>query len=184
MNYRIIASCGSILLLAGCAVPSNQAQRGFSGTTPIVRNDSPYPDFRDEMIQIGTEYDADLSFNEPSRVSTDVANCYKDKGTYAFLGNYRVQAIRYCLALDYVAYKDNQAATHNYRTPGNPYFDKETTIQRWEHWGPEAGFTDADSMFKYMRGTYAFVKPTQMNITNSFRGKRILLPSGGNPSAS
>jgi len=168
----------------GLLRPLSNSVQHAGGTTPIVRNDNPYPDYKDEMIQIGTEYDADLSFNDLSRVSTDVANCYKEKENHAFLGNYRVQQIRYCLALDYVAYKDNQAATHNYRTPGNPYFDKETTIQRWDHWGPEAEFTDAESMFKYMRGTYAFVKPTQVNITNSLRGKRILPPSGGNPSAS
>ena len=93
----------------------------FSGTTPIVLNQNPYPDYKAEMNLIGVEYDADLSFNDPSRVSSDVASCYKIKGTRAFLGNYRVQQIRYCLALDYVAYKDNQIVTHNYRTPGNPY---------------------------------------------------------------
>ncbi len=180
MNRRIGASCGAVLLLAGCTVPSSQGQRGFSGTTPLVINDNPYPDYKDEMNQIGIEYDADLSFNDPNRVSDDVANCYKEKGSHAFLGNYRVQQIRYCLALDYAAFKDNQIATHNYRTSGNPYFDKEATLQRWDHWGPEAGFTNAESLFQYMRGTYAFVKPTQMNITNSLRGKRIVLPSGGN----
>ena len=107
-----------------------------------------------------------------------MANCYKLKGNNAIGGNYRAQQVRWCLALDYAAYKDSQIATHNYRTSGNPYFGKETTLQRWEGWGPIAGFTDADSMFQYMRGTYAFVKPTQVNATNALKGPRFIAPPG------
>ena len=178
MNHRTIASYSAILLLAGCTVPKAPGQQGYSGTTPVVANDNPYPNYRYEMNEIGGEYAADLAWNQPQHVSDDVANCYKIKGSGAIGGNSGAQSTRWCLALDYVAFKDNQVATHNYRTPGNPYFSKETTLQRWETYGPKAGFTDAESMFQYMRGTYAFVKPTQVNITNSLRPGRMLPTPG------
>jgi hypothetical protein len=69
--------------------------------------------------------------------------------------------------MDYAAYKDNQIATHNYRTPGIPYFSMDAAQQRWATYGPQAGFTSADEMFQYMRGTYAFIHPTQVAVTRS-----------------
>ncbi len=178
MRHRVVWPFAAVLLMAGCAVSSVPGRSGFGGTTPVVVNDNPNTSYRQEMTLIAAQYEADLSWNDPRHVSEDVANCYKNKGSRAILGNFRTQSIRWCLALDYVAYKDNQAATHDYRTPGNPYFSREAAKRRWAMWGPEAGFTDAESMFQYMRGTYSFVKPTQVNITNAMRPRR-LLPAPG-----
>ena len=84
-------------------------------------------------------------------------------------GIYDIQSTRYCLALDYLAYKDNQRAIHNYKLAGDPYVSQEAAIKRRVIYGPRAGFADPDSMFSYLRGTYAFTKPTQLNTTNSIR---------------
>ena len=161
---RWFASLGMVLLLAACAAPSMPGQVDTAFTHRPVSND-PGPDYRTVMTDIGVDYAAALSWHDPQRVISPIELCYKDSGTFGGIGGQNYT--RRCLAMDYAAYKDNQIATHNYRTPGIPYFSEDTAAQRWTIYGPQAGFTTADAMFQYMRGTYAFIHPTQVNVTNS-----------------
>jgi hypothetical protein len=177
MSGRLIAPFGVVLLLMGCAVPSSPGQVGYSGTTPLVVND-PGPDYRYVMTEIGGRYAADLSWHDPQHVTDDVEKCYKIEANGSIQGIFGEQSTRRCPALDYVAYKDNQIATHNYQTPGNPYFSEAAAAQRWTFYGPRAGFKDAESMFQYMRGTYAFVKPTQVYVTNARKPPPLVPPPG------
>ena len=169
MRLHLAASAGALLVLAGCTMPSTPGQSGDSGTHPVIVNSNPMTNYRAEMTDIGNEYSADLSWHDPRRVSSDVKACYLGSGNGSIQGVYGIQSTRYCLALDYLAYKDNQKATHNYKLAGNPYFSQEAAEKRWVIYGPRAGFDDPDSMFNYLRGTYAFTKPAQLNTTNSIR---------------
>jgi hypothetical protein len=169
MRTCLAASAGVLLVLAGCTMPSTPGQPGYGGTHPVISNSDPTPNYRATMTDIGNEYAADLSWHDPSRVSSDVQSCYMTTGNGSIQGIYGIQNTRMCLALDYLAYKDNQVATHNYKLAGNPYFSQEAAGKRWEIYGPRAGFNDPDAMFSYMRGTYAFTKPAQLNTTNSIR---------------
>jgi hypothetical protein len=117
------------------------------------------------MTDIGVDYAAELSWHDPQRVIAPIEQCYKNSG--AFQGILGQNNTRRCLAMDYAAYKDNQIATHNYRMPGVSYSSEDSAAQRWAIYGPQAGFTTADAMFQYMRGTYAFIHPTQVNATNA-----------------
>jgi hypothetical protein len=160
---RWLVPLGLILLVGGCAVPpSGQANTAL--THPVVSND-PGPDYRTVMTNIGIDYAAELSWHDPQRVISAIQGCYRDSG--AFVGLKGESDTRRCLAMDYAAYKDNQIATHNYRTPGIPYFNEDAAAQRWATYGRQAGFTTADAMFEYMRGTYAFIHPTQVAVTRS-----------------
>jgi len=178
MRTCLAASAGALLALAGCTVPSTLGQSGYSGTHPVISNSDPTPNYRVAMTDVGNQYAADLSWHDPRRVNDDVDNCYKTRGNGSIQGIYGIQNTRWCLALDYVAYKDNQRATHNYKLAGNPYFSREAAEQRWTVYGPRAGFTDPEAMFSYMRGTYAFVKPAQMNTTDA-RQPMARLPGPG-----
>jgi hypothetical protein len=164
MMRRWFAPLGFVLLVGGCAVPPSPGQADTALTHPVISND-PGPDYRTVMTNIGIDYAAELSWHDPQRVITAVDYCYKDSG--AFQGIKGQNDTRRCLAMDYAAYKDNQIATHDYRTPGIPYFSEDAAAQRWAIYGPQAGFTTADAMFQYMRGTYAFIHPTQVDVTKS-----------------
>jgi hypothetical protein len=132
------------------------------------------------MNNIGIDHAAELSWHDPQRVITAVEGCDKIEGNGSIQGIYGENSTRRCLAMDYAAYKDNQIATHNYRTPGIGYFSEDAAARRWTIYGPRAGFTTADAMFEYMRGTYAFVKPAQLNATRAREGwGSPLVPSGG-----
>jgi hypothetical protein len=163
MKGRWIALTG-VLLLAGCTVPPSLGPSDSALTHPVISNDSG-PDYRSVMTQIGIDYAAELSWNDPQRVITAIEGCYRDSG--AFQGIEGQNDTRRCLAMDFAAYKDNQVATHNYRTPGILYFSEDAAAQRWTIYAPQAGFASAEAMFEYMRGTYAFVHPTQVDITRS-----------------
>ena len=169
MRTCLAASVGALLAVAGCAVSSTPGQSDYSGTHPLIVNLDPTPNYRAEMTDIGNQYAADLTWHDPGHVSNDVEGCYKVRGSGAIQGIYGIQSTRWCLALDYLAYKDNQIATHNYKLAGNPYFSQEAAEKRWVIYGSRAGFDDPDAMFSYLRGTYAFTKPAQLNTTNSIR---------------
>lgn len=178
MTIKLPASVGVLLLLAGCSVPSASGQPGYSGTHPIMVNSVSGLNYKTQMNEIGGDYAAALSWNSPERLNYQVESCYAGQGNGAIGGLYGYEGTRRCLALDYAAYKDNQIATHHYKLPGNPYFSREAAEKRWIIYGPRAGFTDAESMFSYLRGTYAFVKPAQLNVTNSMRPISVIPPKG------
>ena len=178
MTLRSSASIGILLLFAGCSLPSATGQTANGGVRPLVGNVGSGLDFKTQMNEVAGEYAGALAWNTPERVNYAVESCYSGRGNGAFIGRFGYEAARQCLALDYAAYKDNQIATHHYRLPGNPYFSREAAAQRWGVYGPRAGFDNSDSMMQYMRGSYAFVKPDQLNITNSRRGISVI-PSKG-----
>ena len=164
MTRKVLMGIGLGLFLTGCTVPPSPGQADSALTNPIISN-NPGPDYRTVMTNIGIDYAAELSWHDPQRVISAIDLCYKD--SVAFPGIKGQSDTRRCLAMDYAAYKDNQIATHNYRTPGIPYFSEDAAARRWAIYGPQAGFTTADAMFQFMRGTYAFVHPAQVNVTRS-----------------
>ena len=178
MTLRSFASIGILLLLAGCSLPPASGQTNDGGVRPLVDNVGSGLDFKTQMNEVANDYAGALSWNAPEHVNYAVESCYSGRGNGAFIGRFGYEGARQCLALDYAAYKDNQIATHHYRLPGNPYFSREAAAQRWGIYGPRAGFDNADSMMQYMRGSYAFVKPDQLNITNSRRGISVIPPKG------
>jgi hypothetical protein len=173
MIGRWFAPLGVVLLVGGCAVPPSPEQADTALTHAVVSND-PGPDYRTVMTNIGVNYAAELSWHDPQRVISAVELCYRN--SVAFQGIKGQNDTRRCLAMDYAAYKDNQIATHNYRTLGIPYFSEDAAAQRWAIYGPQAGFTTADAMFQYMRGAYAFIHPTQVSVTNSRTPATVRIP--------
>jgi hypothetical protein len=182
MTGRSFASFGVMLLLAGCAVPSSPNQVGYGGNSGVISNGFGV-DYRDVMNNIGIDYAAELSWHDPQRVITAVEGCYKSGGNGSTQGIDVDNWTRRCLAMDYAAYKDNQIATHNYRTPGIAYFSEDGAALRWTIYGPRAGFTTAEAMSEYIRGTYAFVKPAQLNATWAREGwgGPLVPPAGTRP---
>lgn len=178
MTPKSSASIGILLLLAGCSVPSAPGQTPNGGMHPFVNNSGSGLDFKTQMNEVAAEYAGALSWNSPEHVNSAVERCYYGRANGSIIGGSAYEGVRQCLALDYAAYKDNQIATHHYKLPGNPYFSREAAAQRWTIYGPRAGFDDADSMMQYMRGSYAFVKPDQLNITNMRRPISVIPPKG------
>ena len=170
MRSGHVVPLGAALLLAACTVPSGSpgpGQASYVGTRGVYSNINPYPDYRYEMHLIADKYASALTWHDRKHIDDDVRNCYEDNGNGAFRGPYALYSIRYCYALDYLAYKDNQVATHHYRLSGNPYFSMDAAARRWETYNRIAQFSTPDAMFEWMRGTYSFTKPMQVSITRS-----------------
>jgi hypothetical protein len=159
MSYRPTAIIAVLLTLTGCAMPTTPGQQTVSGS-PTTPEFNIQPDYKYWMNTIGGRYESDIVPPQPGRLEADITNCYKMALGYP---QYEVQYLRTCLILDYTGYKDNQIATHNYRTAGNPFFSLDAAETRWKRYGPLARFSSPDAMFQFLRGSYAFVKPDAIN---------------------
>ena len=164
--------------LAGCTLPQ-------SGTQPATSTvyDFQGADFKTLMYSAADAYANAMAFGDTTHVNNAISGCYQQYNQGAqyqnVLGAGNVQGqLRRCLEIDYLAYKDNQALT-NRGLPGNPYVSSESLDARWGHYGPLAGFQDANSMFEYARAGYAIAKPAEMGALRNRRG--IQMPALHNP---
>lgn len=170
----VIATTG----LAGCTLPR-------SGTQPATSTayDFQGADFRTLMYGAADAYASAVASGDTTHVDTAISSCYQQYNQSAqyqnVLGAGNVEGqLRRCVEIDYLAYKDNQALT-NRGLPGNPYVSADALNARWSHYGPLAGFQDANSMFDYARAGYAIAKPTEMDALRNRRG--IQMPALHNP---
>ena len=170
-----------VLGLSGCAMPPPGGSQApaQSAAASVPPDDGVAPDFKAEMREVGYKYYGMVTQGE-AFTNGQLAECYQAQQTdpNVFLTNINLyrNALRQCLVLDYMAFKDNQRATHDYQTPGNPYEDKEVALQRWEHWWTRLGFTTTDAMFHYMRLGEGWAKPYELSLLN--QNHSVPLPHG------
>ena len=167
MRLNCLLPFGAAMLPAGCTLPSQSpgsGQVGYVAPHGVYMAGNPYENFKSEMSEVGIRIGTDLSSNNPHKTTDDIRNCYEEDSTDRITGPYALNSIRYCYALDYLAYKDNQRATHNYKRPGNPFFSMDAAEHRWVTYNRIAQFPTADAMFKWMRGSYSFSKPWETYV--------------------
>lgn len=181
MSHRVTASIGVLLLLSACAVPNAGGQQ--AARTPALGPQDAYsqPVFRQDMYTAGVDYGSAATFNDPSHVTATVKQCYDGVRTPEFSTYQRF--LRRCMVMDYLAYKDDLAATHNGQLPGNPFFEGDVVVRRWAADSPRAGFSTPNEMFRFMRAGYGYAKPSEMAALK-IHNQQIFVPpqSGRGPS--
>lgn len=173
----MICLLGGALSLGACANPGTGPTGVPTAGQPVANapDDSMNPRFEAMLSQLGGDY-AVMVMQGPAFTNHEIQKCYayetqfRQQGTdpdLVLLTAYR-NAVRRCLVFDYLAYKDNQDATHNYSLPGgNPYVSMDATQDRWSNWLPDAGFSSPDAMLTFLRTSYSISKPYEMQVLNS-----------------
>ena len=177
MICRATASIGALLLLSACTVPGAGGQQAAS--TQALVSQEPYSQlvFQQDMYTAGAEYGSAMTHPAPNRAAVTVKQCYDSVGTLQFSTYQR--HLRRCMVMDYVAYKDDQAATHNGQVPGNPFFERESVLRRWTADSPRAGFSTPDEMFQFMRTGYAYLKPMELQVLKTHNQQIFVQPQLG-----
>lgn len=185
MRLRTISVTCMLLSVAACAMPP----AGSSGTSQSAEaavyppDDGVAPDFKDRMRDVGYQYYG-MATQGAAFTNNQLQQCYAgqtDKvdnfAREGLLNLYR-NSLRRCLVLDYLAFKDNQNATHKYAVAGNPYLSMEATEGRWGHWFPLAGFSGPEAGFRYMRLGYGYSKPYEIQLLQQNRPLTLGPPRG------
>ena len=179
MSHRVTASIGALLLLSACAVPNAGGQQVAGTGTPGLGPQDAFsqPVFREDMATAGVDLGSAESFNDPNRVTAAVEQCY-DGVKFPEFSTYQ-RFLRRCMVMDYVASRDDLAATHNGQIPGNPFFEGDVVVRRWAADSPRAGFSSPDEMFQFMRAGYSYAKPNELAALRTHNQQIFVAPQPG-----
>ena len=83
------------------------------------------------------------------------------------------------MVMDYVAYKDDQAATRNGQIPGNPFLQRDVVLRRWAADSSKAGFSTPEEMFQFMRAGYSYAKPASVGVLKTHNQQIFVQPQPG-----
>ncbi len=148
--------------LAAAPAPAEAATSRLEPAAAATYNPPMPPDYWQWMQQISNEYRAD------NNLVADIKDCYFRNGSGKIAWLYKYQGLRTCLYLDYTGYQDNQVATMNYKTPGNPFFSRRAARSRWRLFGPKAGYASRAEMLRSMRNAYRLIKPLSVNAVPAY----------------
>jgi hypothetical protein len=154
MRLRMLTLLSAVVLLSGCA---SQYRIGLRSPTPqpVVYNYDPGT-YGDMMSQIAERYGADVDFYHPEHGILDIQKCYHyaDQVTFG-----QVRETRFCMVLDYVAYKDWQRRSKGMGFTIPAFFSGDAIEDRWPRYAPRAHLQTPEEMFAYFQTAYGFVEP-------------------------
>ena len=150
LTFSRSAILGGILLLAGCATPtqpsSNISFVGDPSSRPVYS-----PDAR--ALQIAFAYNTDFRSGGMVGVEHDIERCYQQ--TAARSGN--VAGLRDCMTLDYTAYNIDQVDGRQINGRSLPFFTDAAEKGRMAQYGPAAQFSSAAEMLSYLKDMHQLV---------------------------